>query len=56
MEHKTYMCTVCGFVYDEAVGIPDEGIPAGTAWADVAADWKCPECGVEKSDFEMVEV
>ncbi len=51
---KQYQCVVCGFIYDEAVGIPDEGIPAGTQWADVPADWECPDCGVSKSDFEMV--
>jgi rubredoxin len=53
---KTYVCIVCGLVYDEAAGMPSEGIPAGTLWADVPADWLCPDCGVAKSDFEMVEV
>ncbi|HAV73436.1 MAG TPA: rubredoxin, partial [Limnobacter sp.] len=42
--------------YDEAAGMPSEGIPAGTLGADVPADWLCPDCGVAKSDFEMVEV
>lgn len=55
-EMKTYVCIVCGLVYDEAAGMPSEGIPAGTVWADVPADWLCPDCGVAKSDFEMVEV
>lgn len=55
-EMKTYVCIVCGLVYDEAAGMPSEGIPAGTQWADVPADWLCPDCGVAKSDFEMVEV
>ncbi|MBU0783308.1 MAG: rubredoxin [Gammaproteobacteria bacterium] len=53
---KTYVCIVCGLTYDEAAGMPSEGIPAGTLWADVPADWLCPDCGVAKSDFEMVEV
>jgi rubredoxin len=53
---KTYMCVVCGFIYDEALGRPEEGIAAGTAWADVPSDWLCPECGVQKSEFEMVEL
>lgn len=56
LEMKTYVCIVCGLVYDEAAGMPSEGIPAGTLWADVPADWLCPDCGVAKSDFEMVEV
>jgi rubredoxin len=53
---KTYLCVVCGFVYDESTGHPDEGIAAGTFWADVPDSWACPECGVGKADFEMVEI
>ena len=56
MNAKKWQCMTCGFVYDEALGVPDEGIAAGTAWEDVPADWLCPECGTPKSDFEMVEV
>ncbi|EDN66491.1 Rubredoxin-type Fe(Cys)4 protein [Beggiatoa sp. PS] len=52
---KTYKCIICGFVYDEKEGIPNEFEP-GTRWEDVPEDWLCPECGVGKSDFEMVEV
>ncbi|WP_233580267.1 MULTISPECIES: rubredoxin [Luteimonas] len=52
--YQTWMCVVCGFIYDEAVGIPDEGIPAGTRWADVPESWTCPDCGVTKEDFEMM--
>jgi rubredoxin len=56
IEMKVYQCIVCGFVYDEAKGDPEHGIAPGTAWADVPEAWECPECGVSKSDFEMVEV
>ena len=56
MNARKWQCMTCGFVYDEALGVPDEGIAAGTAWEDVPADWLCPECGTPKSDFEMVEV
>ena len=42
---KTYLCIVCGFVYDEAVGRPEDGLAAGTRWADVPASWACPDCG-----------
>jgi rubredoxin len=52
---KKYMCLICGFVYDEALGAPDEGIPPGTKWADVPPNWACPECGARKEDFEMAE-
>jgi rubredoxin len=38
---KTWICVVCGFVYDEAAGLPDDGIAPGTRWADVPADWAC---------------
>jgi rubredoxin len=53
---KTFQCVVCGFVYEEAAGIPSEGIAAGTLWADVPDTWTCPDCGVGKSDFEMIEI
>jgi rubredoxin len=53
---KKYMCVICGFIYDEAAGLPEEGIPAGTRWEDVPLNWKCPECGAGKEDFEMIEV
>ncbi|WP_444545193.1 rubredoxin [Streptomyces brasiliensis] len=39
------MCQVCGLVYDEAEGWPDEGIAPGTAWEDIPDDWSCPDCG-----------
>jgi len=53
---KTYLCVICGFVYDEAKGLPDEGIAPETRWEDVSPDWKCPDCGAGKEDFEMVEI
>lgn len=45
------MCTICGYVYDEAVGDPARGIPPGTKWEDVPEDWVCPLCGAAKADF-----
>lgn len=53
---KVWQCVVCGFVYDEAVGLLAEGIKPGTAWADIPENWVCPDCGVAKADFEMVEL
>ena len=47
-----YVCTICGFVYDEANGMPEAGIAAGTKWDELSDDWACPLCGAEKSDFE----
>jgi rubredoxin len=56
MEFKTYMCLICGWVYDEAVGVPEEGISPGTLWADIPINWTCPECGARKEDFEMMAI
>ncbi len=53
---KKWKCIICGFVYDEAEGIPAEGIAAGTHWDDIPASWECPDCGAGKDDFEMIEV
>jgi len=53
---KKWQCVVCGLVYDESMGWPDDGIAPGTRWEDVPADWLCPGCGVGKMDFEMIEI
>lgn len=53
-EFRSWMCIVCGFIYHEAEGRPDEGIPPGTRWEDVPDTWICPDCGATKEDFEMV--
>lgn len=53
---RTWVCVVCGYIYDEAVGSPAEGIAPGTRWADVPDWWTCPDCGVGKADFDMIEV
>ena len=53
---RQWQCMVCGFVYDEAKGLPEEGIAPGTSWDDIPDDWVCPECGVGKEDFDMVEI
>jgi rubredoxin len=53
---KTWMCLICGWIYDEALGAPDHGIAPGTLWADVPMNWTCPECAARKEDFEMVQI
>ena len=50
-----YICDVCGWEYDEALGDPDNGIAPGTAWEDVPADFVCPICGLDKDSFEVEE-
>ncbi len=47
-----YVCTVCGYVYDEELGDTDNGIEAGTKFDDLPADWVCPLCAVDKTNFE----
>ena len=54
--YKTLQCATCGFVYNEAEGLPEEGFPAGTRWEDIPAKWECPDCGMSKAQFEMVEL
>ena len=54
MATKRYRCTVCGHIYDPAEGDPD-GIPPGTAFEDIPADWSCPDCGATKADFELID-
>lgn len=53
---KRYQCYFCGFIYDEAQGLPDKGIAPGTRWENVPDSWTCPTCGAGKSDFAMMEV
>lgn len=53
---KTWLCIVCGFVYDDAEGRPDDGLAPGTRWTEVPAGWSCPDCGVAKADFEVVAI
>ena len=53
---RKWQCFFCGFIYDEAQGLPDEGIAPGTRWEDIPQDWICPSCGAAKTDFGMMEV
>ena len=53
---KRWQCLVCGFIYDEAEGRPEDGIEPGTTWEKVPTNWVCPDCGVGKEDFNMMEL
>ena len=46
---------MCGYIYDPAIGDPDNGVAADTAFEDLPDDWTCPECGVGKKEFEQIE-
>ena len=47
----TYVCNVCGYVYDETVGDPGSGIAPGTKWEDIPEDFVCPPCAAGKNMF-----
>lgn len=53
---KKYVCSICGFVYDEAVGIPSAGIAPGTRWEDLPKTWVCPLCGATKAEFRELDL
>jgi rubredoxin len=55
-DFKTWRCALCAFVYDEAKGMPDEGVAPGTRWEDVPETWNCPDCAANKADFDMEEI
>ena len=55
-EYRTWMCLICGWIYDEAAGDAEHGLVPGTRWDDVPMNWTCPECGARKEDFEMVQI
>lgn len=54
-EYKQWQCMSCGEIYDEELGLPLEGVPAGTRFEDLPDDWICPACGSGKSDFVLLD-
>ena len=46
-----YVCGICGYVYDPAVGDPEASVPAGTPFEKLSEEWVCPVCGAEKGEF-----
>lgn len=50
---RVWQCMLCAFTYDEAKGLPHEGIAPGTPWEAVPEDWICPDCATSKSEFQM---
>ena len=53
---KRYMRVICGFVYDENLGLLEDGIGPGTKWEDVPLNWCCPDYSARKDEFEMIEI
>ena len=52
---KKYRCIPCDYIYDPALGDPDNGIKPGTAFEDLPDNWQCPVCFVGKEEFEPIE-
>lgn len=55
-QYRIWECQACGWLYDEEKGCPEEGLRPGTKWEDIPDDWCCPECGINKRDFQMKQV
>ncbi len=53
---RKWQCLVCSFIYEEEKGMPEDGIAPGTSWDEIPDDWMCPDCGVGKEDFDMIEI
>ena len=50
-----YICGVCGWVYDEEVGAPEQGVVAGTKFEELPEGFACELCGVGKEHFAKEE-
>ncbi|CAB3721249.1 Anaerobic nitric oxide reductase flavorubredoxin [Paraburkholderia sediminicola] len=55
IEYKSWVCLICGWIYNEEEGLPEEGIAPGTRFAAIPDDWRCPLCDVGKAEFAVVE-
>ncbi len=55
VEFHKYTCSVCHYVYEEVLGVPNSDIIAGTRWEQISEDWLCPECGATKNQFNFSE-
>ncbi|RLA09749.1 MAG: rubredoxin [Gammaproteobacteria bacterium] len=53
-DFRKWRCRYCGEIYDEAQGLPEEGLAPGTRFEDIPDDWTCPSCGALKTDFELI--
>jgi len=55
IDMQKWQCKACPYVYDPALGDPDNGIPPGTPFEDLPDDWLCPECVLGKEFFEPLD-
>ena len=48
---RRFICRGCYYVYEETIGVPQQGIPPGTGFAALPDSWRCPDCGTDKTTF-----
>jgi GntR family transcriptional regulator/MocR family aminotransferase len=48
---RRFICRGCYFIYEEVSGLPQQSIRPGTSFADIPANWRCPDCGTDKTTF-----
>ena len=48
---QLFICGGCYFIYDPSAGLPDHSIPAGTSFSSIPSNWRCPDCGTDKTTF-----
>jgi rubredoxin len=53
---QQWKCTICGYVYDPAIGDKSNGIRPGTPFDALPQDWACPVCGAGKDMFEALKL
>jgi rubredoxin---NAD+ reductase len=51
---QSYICNICGYVYNEEEGDDDGNLPPGTRFEDIPENWVCPVCGAAKKEFSLV--
>lgn len=54
-DYKSWVCLICGWIYNEEDGLPEEGIAPGTRFAAIPDEWRCPLCDVGKAEFAVVQ-
>ena len=48
---QLFICGGCYFIYDPSVGLPEQSIASGTSFAAIPSNWRCPDCGTDKTTF-----
>jgi rubredoxin len=54
MNMEKWICKICLYIYDPAIGDSYSSIPPGTAFEDIPLDFSCPVCGAPKGQFEKL--